>query len=384
MITSLPDPGDVTAFLRSRDWVIRDRDDRAVRWEKALETDAVPEEAVVPLGVELADYRLRLSEALSNIALAERVSVSELLETFRHSNSDLVEARLPTTETGSMPLSAVGEAVPAFRDLLLAAASSAASPQANFPRRKPTEAVDFLDDVRFLAPRPGSFVLRAASAVPSGAGDQLIPDEPFPRRATVMLASGLLAARDAARSVMVQDDWEAFDRSVSDGVSANLCGAIAEIGEAIDDERVDLSLAWSPLRPVSIDRIRGPLFRVVFTPSELTQVREAARSMRRANEVPDIQLEGIVTTLDRDQAATQGEITLKAWYEDRTRPIRMRLEPDDYSLAVHAHEARATVSVEVDIQTRSGHLRGLRPRHFAVIDETDDVRAASEQPGFYE
>lgn len=383
MTTSLPDPGDVTAFLRSRSWTIRDRDDRAVWWEKAEASDGDFEEAVVPLGPELADYRLRLSEALSNIALAEQLSMSELLESFKYSNSDLIEARLPTVENGSIPLSAVGDAVPAFRDLLLAAASSAATPRANFPRRKPPEAMEFIDDVRVLAPRAGSFVLRAASAVPSDTKQQLVPEDPFARRATRMLATGLLAARDAARSVMVDDDGEAFDRRVPEGVSANLCLAIAQIGGSVDDEAVEMSVAWSPLRPVTVARLGGPSVRVIFAPSELTQVREAARSMRRANEVPDIELEGVVVGLDRDQTATEGEITLKAWYEDRTRPVRIRLEPDDYSVAVQAHETRTTMAVEVDVQTKSGHLRGLRPRHLRIVEESDEIREASEQRGFY-
>lgn len=59
-------------------------------------------------------------------------------------------------------------------------------------------------------------------------------EEPYERQVTADLASALVAIEQATESAASTGEFQSFENAVRDGVSANLCEAIA--GLSIDDD----------------------------------------------------------------------------------------------------------------------------------------------------
>ena len=209
----------------------------------------------MPLQHETGDFALRVSEVLRTLEHVEQRSQLEILRDLRTSSSDLIRIRASAsqTTTGSIPLDLGVRFVEEAREMMLAAACSAIDPRPYYATRKPVQANEYLSRVRMGQTERGSFVLTILSPVPPGLRppeplDGVLPD-PFERKVSQTLASGLLAARLAAQRAAVSGDVQPFREAVPRGVSANLCDAL-----------VGPQVSWpkesrSPFRGLAIGRL---------------------------------------------------------------------------------------------------------------------------------
>ena len=99
-------------------------------------------------------------------------------------------------------------------------------------------------------------------------------------------------------------------------------------------------------------------------------IEEAARHFRDTVPIEDFEVEGFVTRLDRGPSATEGDVTVEGIVEGHMRRIGMRLGPDNYSEAVHAHDGRLKVKCTGELTKEGRGHRLQSPRHFeAIADE---------------
>ena len=155
-------PAQLMAYLRSKG--ARQVDEfsgKATVWSYG------DEELLVPLATRFADYAARMADILASLEREEDRSQLQILTDLQNSGFDVVRVRNVSedTRTGTLNFMRSVDFVAQTRDLLLAAACSAATHKISYPGRKPQDAERFMDSVRFGQTVQGSFVLQILSPV---------------------------------------------------------------------------------------------------------------------------------------------------------------------------------------------------------------------------
>ena len=330
-----------------------------------------PLELLVPSMV-LSDYQRRIEEILQTLSEVEGRESLAILRDVSLSEYDLIRVRLPELAvSGSVPVSDGVSLFQESRNLLLAAACSASRPQRAYRAGRIQEATDYMNTVRFGQTEMGSFIVSLLSPVPPNLVGQLdmntgTPPEPFARKVTRKLVAGLRSAKSAVSLADHGGDIRAFEQNVPQGVSANLCDAIANLLDVENRQSFDVSVSWSLLREPPEGRAQ-----IAFNRSDLSVLKEASRILKDRQERPDERLDGYVHSLARGQTQISGRVTLKAIVDGAMSSVRVDFSPSDYSRIVEAHNQRKVVSLEGDLR-RDGQRWVLdNPRDLEVLADDE-------------
>ena len=358
----------VHAYLRTNGWV---RADSASR--NTADVYLWPEDnraaAIVPASEEYADFGTRIYQIAEQIGRIEGRNRLAVLADLSIAESDLVRLRLPHAHADNTVRLIDGAAVlEEAKKLLLAAACSADRPQRMYRAGRNKAAGEYLDRVRLGHTEPGSYVINLLSPVAPSLQDTLLPEEPFERRVTRKLASGLRASREAMDRVNrgVADIGE-FESRLNEGISANLCRSVARLTEA--GKGLEVSVSWAITRPDLLEV--GQRLAVAFRPPDVAALDEAARVLSDRQERTDEDIEGYVSRLARDKKDLTGTATIRAFVDGKVSSVQAVFDSADYKEITRAHEARLSVSLEGDLH-REGQRWHLRnPREVTVIEDED-------------
>ena len=315
-----------------------------------------------------------LPKSRSELALLEDIA-QVAVDVVRLAAKDAAQAN------GTLALADGINLVSAGRGMMLAAACSAIQPKRAYHTRKPTEAVKYLEGIRLGQSERGSYVVKLLSAVgPSLEGTQLplvmpgaeAPAEvPIPRRVTLRLASAAQRLVRAAEHGVATGELTAFreDAAVAEGVSADLCEALALVGDCSQVSQVGLTIAWASSRP--------PPHRVepaaTFTRDVVEVIREAGRLLREQEPEEDFQLVGPVIDLSRPTEDLWGTATVLASLAGEPRKIDVELAGDNWKLAHDALENRKRVLRCVgELEKRGKKYHLVSPRKVDVVEVEDD------------
>lgn len=354
-------PAALAAFARSEGWLKTE----PFGAHADVYAGANRPEIVLPRTDRLADYASSVSRLIGYFAKA---TDRDELATYRDlvgADRDVVRVRSTShDDDGSIPLDAGVKIVEQSRDMLLAAACAARSPQPLFRAGANREASEYMRRVRLGQTEHGSFVVTLLAPVPPLLQLQLDPswgsleDEPMERMVTRRLMAALAASRTAAEKAL-SGDGDAFDSAVASGVSANLCESVASLIE--QSNGLEVSLTWARTRPTpEVQR------RVVFSGNDAEILKEAARTFRLRQPKADVKLFGTVHKLKRDQEEVEGVVTLKAMIDEKLQSVSAVLDQANYSVAIQAHNSRTPVIITGDLervgqrwQMTNAILRGL-------------------------
>jgi hypothetical protein len=199
----------------------------------------------------------------------------------------------------------------------------------------------------------GSYVISIWVPVPP----RLTPDEdlilfdlgadldPYPRAATRHLNTAVFAAHAAAQDFLRGDEGlDAFVHREAQGVSANLCEALASLsGE--NEEPFSIRFAWALDRPV----IDLPA-EARFESPEVPILSEAARELRAQQPEGVVHIRGNVVRLHREGQLGAGEVTIAGVVIDdpneKLRRVTVSLAEADYQQAITAHERYFDVEID--------------------------------------
>ena len=332
----------------------------------ALEEDGP--ELLVPASSAFADYAPRISQIIEILSSLEERDGSAILRDLALADVDLVRVRVPEAMAdGSIPIDRGVTLFQESRNLLLAAACSATRPQRLFRAGRVREAMDYLGTVRMGQTERGSFVISLLSPAPPELVGQVdffdnLPSEPFPRRVTRTLASGLQAARRAVDLANRGRGIGVFEERVPEGISANLCDALG--GLLGDEKELDVSISWALTRKPPGERLQ-----MRFCNSDMAVLMEASRILKEHQDRPDERIDGYVTALARGESAHEGRATIKAMVDEVMKSIRVDFKPDDYSRIAEAHDNRRVVSLEGDLKRDGQRWALLNPRDITVIPD---------------
>ena len=353
---------DLAAYLRGTGWnPSSDLSQSFVRWVRVLSGEQF--ELDVPAREDYRDYPRRIAEALSTLAVAETRSQLDILQDIRRALVDVVRVRIEgaTADAGRLSLDGGARVIGRVRDALLAAACAVVEPRAAFATRKPDAAMAFVRAARMAPPELGSFVIVVEAPLPPNlqmASPNMATEEPFERRATLLLARGLASARTAVSVAATTGQGAPFLDGVGRGLSSNLCDAVADIVTDSAGAAVSFRHSWASSRPVPAATPQETR----FTPSDAAMLREGARLLRERGPQPDFELEGQIIRLDSQNPETGGVVTVAGTVDGRVRRVRVDLAADDYRIANQAHIGQRTFACEGELLKEGGTFLLRNPR----------------------
>ena len=349
---------DVEAYLRSRGWSKTDgAGARLSLW--VMESQAAPfDELVLPTSSDVVDYATRLAEVLRILENVESRSQLSIVTGIRFAFFDVIRVSRPTDDDHgeSIGLDEGVGLVEQARALVTSAACTAVKPHRVIPSRRPPLALDYMNRVRMGHTEHGSFTVTVASKVEPQRtlGSPALEEEwgdPFPRRVTKTLAGALTAASEAAAEVARTGGFEAFERAVELGVSADMCEAVARLSRSGGlPLPVTIGIEWAPSMPQ--DEVKFE--RTSFSPEASAVMEQAARAFREAAPQEGVTVVGLVVTLHREPDSSEGVVTVAgviAEAEKKTvRQVAVRVDVDTYGAFLDAHKQEVAVSFTADVE----------------------------------
>lgn len=362
-------PLEVVSYLRAHRWHQAEKLERGAFWIK--EESGTSFEILLPLDATLRDFPNRIAEVLSTLEQAEKRSQLEIVEDLVTTSADVVRPRLPgANHVGEISLEQGRIVYDEARNLMLAAACAAVEKRSLYAKRKPEQAMRFLDHAKFGMPQRGSYILTIISpvspkiAVGKSLFGEEMADEPFERRTMRTLAEAVHALEVASREVAATGELEPMKLAVQRGVSANLCEAIIGLHEGSGEKGVEFAFSWAPLRgvPEGVPRFAS------VTPDFISIIRETARLFRETETAGGIEVLGVVNRLEH-QGGDHGRVTIFGSADGVPRNVSTELSNTDHLLAVRSYQERIPLSCTGELM-REGRSWVLRnPREIELLVE---------------
>ncbi len=357
-------PAALAAYARSAGW----RRGECYRTNSNIYTDDVLPEIVIPRTANLGDYASvvrGLIETFAEVTEQDELAVYRSVVT---ADKDVVRIRAAESDDGSLAVDDGVDLIAGARDLLLATACSLRAPKAVYRAGANRDASDLVRQMRLGQTDHGSFVVTLLTPVIPSAAPALFPDPddaqaPIERRMTKRLVEALAAARQATEWIAAGEE-QAFAETVANGVSANLCEAMAQIVKPFSS--LEVSVSWALTRPMTVVRTT---FR--FGRRDAPMLREAARLFREQAPLPDQRLYGFVRLLKREAGDVDGTISLTTDIDGRRQSVAAVLEQRDYERAVQAHSDKALVVLMGDLERYGQRWRLLNPHLERVLRDNE-------------
>ncbi|MDB5612903.1 MAG: hypothetical protein JWQ22_556, partial [Devosia sp.] len=305
---------------------------------------------------------------------AEGRSQIDIIRDLLNSGFDLVRlaARSENTSSGSIKIDEGIQLFEYAREIMMASACAAVRPRAVFHARKPQQANEYMEKARLGQTEHGSYVLTILSPVApqlnAYSDTSLFPDEPFERQVMRTLTRAVGKAVDAAEQAATHRDFSPFQDAVSEGVSANLCEAMAglfKIGEATE---IGLSVAWAQNRPAPSNAPSS----ILITRDVVPAIAEAARIFRATDTLEAYLVQGPVVKLERS-GDTAGRVTILANIEEVARKVVVELSPQDYDKATQAHREFKSVQVVGNVKRDGRSFCAFNAARFDVVTDEDEA-----------
>ena len=333
-------------------------------------------EIIIPRSEHLGDYASVVATLLETFAVVADQDVLTVYRDLVTADRDVIRVRaIDRDHSGSLPVGAGVDLVCCARDMMLAAACSVDNPRPLYRPGANREANEYLRRVRLGQTDQGSFVITLLSPVVSPPIElSLVPDsetrsDPVERRVTKRLAEALAGARKATDDTSGGHP-DAFLAAVSQGVSANLCEALARLTETLP--KLDVSFVWARTQPR--DEARTVMR---FAAHDAPILREAGRVLRSREPQPGVTLVGLVQRLARDETDAIGTVRLRAAIHGRNQSVTAVLPRSDYDRAIQAHKTKAQIVMRGDLERKGQRWHLLNPSIENVI-MTDEAPRDSD------
>jgi hypothetical protein len=365
---------DVRAYLASQGWQQEGRyGDVATVYSKRI-SKTKDFEILLPLHEQLGDYAQRMGDVVAVLAESEGRDQLPVFNDLIKSGFDIVRFRAPEAgEAGTIRLEHGVLLYDHALDLVAAASNAAIKPKRAYRGAKFDQTREYLQQLRLGQTEIGSYVLTVLSPVPPTLESKdlvLFPEldlgeEPFSRTVTRTLDRALKAAKGAVSEATATGKLEPFEAAVSDGVSANLCDAIARLAE--QESGVQVSITWSRVR-----RPPGPGVTYAFTHDNARVLSEAAHAFRDREPLSDTTIEGFVVGLHREHDEFDGKAKIRGFVGNQVRTLSAQFLLGDYSKVVRAHDQKLRVRVDGDLVRRGPFQFLENARNLVVFDDAGD------------
>ncbi|MFI5845615.1 hypothetical protein ACIA8K_38515 [Catenuloplanes sp. NPDC051500] len=356
------DPEAFAQYLAATGWSLAQQLERATLWTR--NEDDGEFQVLVPGDRALRDYASRVSDLLATVATVEERPIRLLLDELGSGGADTLSFRLlPGGPSGTIPLFNATDALAGVKELVVSSTFSLLSPEPMLAQgRRPDAVLDFAKSVRLGTPRAGSWAIAAQLALPESTPDGEIP---LARQVTLRMHSAVRACYAASGEALRDYDIGLFLRRTGEGVSSNVCDALAKLGR--DNVPYDMRFSWARRLPAGV-----PARSFRFSSARIEVLRTAAEQLKLAVPDGEMTIEGTVSKLRREpgeggQATVRGP--LSTIYGSSERPVRVLLPDDLYQSVVSAHGRQQQVRI-TGIAVRG---RIERVTRVEVLDTTSQI-----------
>jgi hypothetical protein len=359
---------DIGTYLAATGWRRQ-----AVVWTSASAwADAAGREVLLPARDGMGDGELRVRETLDTLAAAEERPRDEIA---RDIASPLVDTQSYRTFPEGLPgglttLTAGLRALGGVRCLFEAAARAVVDgPHVVFGGAAPKSVGDLLDEVQLGPTLPGSYVLTVRVPL-DGSLPVTRGESPLARRMLLQLHDAVVAVGAAAAAAAPAGRLAAFDRTVTEGVSANLCEALSDLGGPARERPFAVTFRWARGLPAEL-----PATTVRFEAGMGVVIRDAAQHLRRLDAFGEATVTGAVDGLhdspargDRWRVKVRGELVTGHGARAR-RTIWVRLDRQStYNRAIAAHRGLRRVRATGALSRVSGRVELVARGGLEVLD----------------
>lgn len=354
-------PAALSAYARAAGWA---RTEPYGDHSDVYAGEGLPE-IILPRTQRLGDYAGVVSQLVDIFAKTAGTDELSLYRGLMAADRDVLRLRAAETDAGHVAVSDGIDLMGGARDMILAAACSLQDPQPLYRKGENKEAADYVRRIGLGQTEQGSFIvtLLLPAASPSmrqpREPDRAFDGAPVERRMTKRLVEALRAARQAIER-RIAGDTDAFFEAVEQGVSANLCKALAKLIQPFP--ALDVSVTWACTHPTATTTPDV----VHFLKADAPILREAARSFRSYAPQPDMRLTGRLTgtvqKLERNEKRMQGAVTLRTSIDNQDQSVLAVLNPRDYEQAIQAHREEAPIVMAGDLKRSGKAWRLLNPR----------------------
>jgi hypothetical protein len=338
--------------------------DRLKVFEGPLNDDGRPIILSIPIKRGFRDTDDRLLDAINLLSVVEETSPYVIVQKIRSRNLDTIRLRLPIPSNNSPSVESISTIIHGWRDLIAYSACMEEEEKPYFAKPSPIgkqQAEQFLFGHTFR----GSFGLTIESRVPAPTHEgQILPLE---RRIIERITRGLLFVRDAEKnrnSKVISDNFML-------GLNANMCNALLEVIQGIQEAGLEYTVSWSPRWDPSPDLSNPGL--IHLGKRDLLYIQEAERDLKKDKDQPlkvgvtadllegPVIIQGPIIELNSDDP-NRRKIVVK-WEEGQR--ITIYLELEDYLFACDAHINSLSISV-------SGKLKKVRKTW--VLEDPHDLK----------
>lgn len=359
-------PEEIRSYLKVTGWAPVSGGDVAELWSLPGPADEV---VLVPMKPGAPDFAKRariLVQDLARVEFAEVQTVHDAIATVYNDVTDL-RASHPSMSDGSIPLQSGYELFVSAKRLRVASAAATIRRQGHF-RNFPTRARDQARDVRLGQTRRGSYIVpiisqaRSPEDVYSPGQDHIdvqIEETLFDRRVTATMSRALGVLEDMAGAGHEPTPSEIND-SIGEGVSYELCQALAKVVNTESVNSLDVAFNWSrvaappPGTPAHVEFNRDAI-EIVDLVSEQLKTRTYTREHL---------IYGVVTDLSRHPDDDTGRVGVQTLIQRRSRTVWMDLPDGEYHTAVHCHDAGIPVRVRGTLTSPPGGIARMKVTDF--------------------
>jgi hypothetical protein len=243
--------------------------------------------------------------------------------------------------------------------------------------RKVEKVTDYLAHLRLGHTARSSFVFTVVSALPAPAVDDAPANgsaqgdldgghagKPFERQVTQTLMQALDATKKAAASARHGEALQAFQGTVKDGVSANLCDAIVALMDMSPNQEIEFAMRWA----ATYAKPQGVPDKIVFQKKNIQIIEEAGDAFWGMSKDHDARLEGVVAAVDTNGGGSGVAATITGYVDGRARQIRAAFGGEYLAGLIRAYEDRLLIKCEGDLVREHGQYILKNARYLEPID----------------
>ncbi|MFF1477028.1 hypothetical protein ACFVYD_05520 [Streptomyces sp. NPDC058301] len=351
-------PEEIRSYLKVTGWAPVSGGDVAELWRLPGPADEV---VLVPMKPGAPDFAKRARILIQDLARVEYEDVQTVHDAIATVYNDVTDLRAshPSLSDGSIPLESGYELFVSAKRLRVASAAATIRRQGHF-RNFPTRARDQAREVRLGQTRRGSYIVpiisqaRSPEDVYSPRQDHIdvqVEETLFDRRVTATMSRALGVLEDMAGADHEPTPSEIND-SIGEGVSYELCQALAKVVNTESVSALDVAFNWSrvaappPGTPAHVEFNRDAI-EIVDLVSEQLKTKVYTREHL---------IYGMVTDLSRHPDDDTGRVGVQTLIQRRSRTVWMDLPDRDYHTAVHCHDAGIPVRVSGTLTSPTGGL----------------------------
>lgn len=331
---------------------------------------------LLPIEPENETGRSLIAQAVQQLAALEERSVDRLLADLCEPQADTQRFRLlPTTPSGTIPITHARKAIEAIYGVLRDASRSVYEGPSLYRQDKLEEPVkELLTRVQLCLTEPGSYVFATKILErenPSAEGPEglfELRELNIPRLSGHQVSKGvqesIAKAHDVAQ-ILVENGR--IDNPTEQGISSNLCESLADLSGEDRSRGFEISFEWG-----FGQRPNLPTEPLHFTDRMAIELQRFGSRLRRLARIGQVIVEGKVDGLQIEDPGRKHRIHIKgiAQRGDSREAFKIWafVSEEDYDRAFSAHRENRPVRIEGEIRDERGGLRlHPNPGNFRVL-----------------